>query len=569
MTSKQSKAVIYCRVSSKAQTTRGDGLGSQETRCREYAKYKGYEVEKVFTDDVSGSLIKRPGMQAMLKHLSKHRKNPRIAIIDDISRLARGLDAHLQLRGAIAKAGATLESPSIEFGEDSDSVLVENLLASVSQHQQQKNSEQTLNRMKSRLKSGYWVFQAPVGYRYQKTAGQGKILVRDEPIATIIQEALEGYASGRFQLQVEVKRFLETFPEYPKGRNGTIPNQRVTDLLTRVLYAGFIESKDWDVSLRPGRHEGLISLETYKKIQDRLQGNAKTPARKDLNLDFPLRGFVTCGECGHSLTACWSKGKTAHHPYYMCFKKGCSSYRKSIRREVIEGEFEQFLLSLKPSKELFNLALAMFKDLWQYRIDFQKSHSKSLALEISKTEQKIEQLLDRIVEAESNSVVSAYEKRISQLQLEKEIMQEKISQCGRPIRDFDESFRTSMDFLANPHQLWATGRMEDRHAVMKLTFVDRLAYVRGEGFRTPKTTLPFNHLQSISGGGSRMAPPRGFEPLTYPLGGGGAIHLAIASCTRFFGKNSCSSLPLSSFNKARYSAFSASVRFSGAVSPAF
>jgi len=29
------KAVIYCRVSSKAQVRRGDGLGSQETRCRQ------------------------------------------------------------------------------------------------------------------------------------------------------------------------------------------------------------------------------------------------------------------------------------------------------------------------------------------------------------------------------------------------------------------------------------------------------------------------------------------------------------------------------------------------------
>ena len=31
------KAVIYCRVSSTKQTTEGDGLASQETRCREYA----------------------------------------------------------------------------------------------------------------------------------------------------------------------------------------------------------------------------------------------------------------------------------------------------------------------------------------------------------------------------------------------------------------------------------------------------------------------------------------------------------------------------------------------------
>ena len=117
----------------------------------------------------------------------------------------------------------------------------------------------------------------------------------------------------------------------------------------------------------------------------------------------------------------------------MCFKKGCSSYRKSIKREVIEAEFEQFLLSLKPTKELFNLALTMFKELWEYRLEFQKTNSKSLQLEINKTEKKIGQLLDRIVDAESTSVVSAYEKRIGELQLEKQIMQEKIAKCGTPL----------------------------------------------------------------------------------------------------------------------------------------
>jgi len=158
------KAVLYCRVSSAKQTTRGDGLGSQETRCREYAKYKGHEVVQVFKDDMSGSMINRPGMQAMLAYLKKYQRLPHVVIIDDISRLARGLEAHLQLRGAIGKAGGILESPSIEFGEDSYSVLVENLLASVSQHQRQKNSEQTKNRMRARIQNGYWVFQAPVGY---------------------------------------------------------------------------------------------------------------------------------------------------------------------------------------------------------------------------------------------------------------------------------------------------------------------------------------------------------------------------------------------------------------------
>jgi len=53
------------------------------------------------------------------------------------------------------------------------------------------------------------------------------MLVRDELLAAIIQEALEGYASGRFQLQVEVKRFLESHPEYPCDRIVNVDSETV------------------------------------------------------------------------------------------------------------------------------------------------------------------------------------------------------------------------------------------------------------------------------------------------------------------------------------------------------
>lgn len=66
-----STAVIYCRVSGKKQVSQGDGLGSQETRCKEYASYKGQKVLKVFTDDMTGGNTSRPGMQAMLAFLKQ------------------------------------------------------------------------------------------------------------------------------------------------------------------------------------------------------------------------------------------------------------------------------------------------------------------------------------------------------------------------------------------------------------------------------------------------------------------------------------------------------------------
>lgn len=325
------QAVVYARVSSIKQTTEGNGLSSQETRSREYAKYKGYQVVAVFSDDMSGSYATRPGMSDMLSFLRKQRKNPHVVIIDDISRLARGLEAHLKLRTDIGSAGGILESPSIEFGEDSDSILVENMLASVAQHQREKNGEQTRNRMRARTMSGYWCFYPPVGYRYEKVAGHGKLLVKNEPLASIVKEAFEGFASGRFASQAEVKRFLEAQPAFPKCLpNGEIRAQRVVEHLSRPTYAGYIEVKKWGITLRKGHHEPLISLETWKKVQDRLHEKPKAPFRKDIAEDFPLRGFVSCADCDKPMTSCWSKGSRKSYPYYLCDTKGCASYRKSL-----------------------------------------------------------------------------------------------------------------------------------------------------------------------------------------------------------------------------------------------
>lgn len=194
--------VGYARVSGAKQVKEGDGLGSQEARIREHVRHRGYPaLAAMFTDNITGGTDTRPGFAEMLKYLLKHRDEPCIVVIDDITRLARDVEVHLKLRRAIAATGAKLECPSFEFGDSSVEELVELLLASVSQHQRRKNGEQVRNRMRGRLLNGYWTFASkPPAYQFEKVRGQN-ILVRREPIASIVTEALEGFASGRFQTQ--------------------------------------------------------------------------------------------------------------------------------------------------------------------------------------------------------------------------------------------------------------------------------------------------------------------------------------------------------------------------------
>ena len=131
--------------------------------------------------------------------------------------------------------------------------------------------------------------------------------------------------------------------------------------------------------------------------------------------------------------------------------------------------------------------------------------------EISQIDRKIEQLTDRLVEAESQSAVRAYEKRLGDLDTKRHLLKEKISNCGKPLHTYEETFEHSMTFLSNPWKIWENGSIEYRQTVLKLAFADQLAYDRENGFRTPKLSLPFKALEDICSGNEEMAHRGRFE----------------------------------------------------------
>lgn len=336
-------AVIYCRVSTDKQVRDGHGLESQESRCRAYAEANGYTVEAVFPDDVSGAVdfMKRPGMVNLLRYIDAQPDKSYIVIFDDLKRFARDTRFHLDLRDAFRQRGAKIECLNFNFDETPEGEFFETIVAAQGQLERKQMRRQTIQKMEARMKAGYWCFPPPHGYRFEKTREHGKLMVRDEPVASILTEAIESYASGRFQGRAEVKRFLEHQPAFPKTRHNEVTHQQVHDILTNAQYAGFLNMPRWGLRMVPAKHEPLVSFATFQTVQERLKGTAYAPARKDISEDFPLRGFITCACCGKPLTACWSKGRTQKYPYYLCKTKGCAEYRKSIKRDKLEGDFEE------------------------------------------------------------------------------------------------------------------------------------------------------------------------------------------------------------------------------------
>ena len=291
----QENVVIYARVSSRAQETTGHGLTSQESRCRDYAASQGWNVVAAFPDTISGGVdfMKRPGMVALLSFLDARPNKNFIVLFDDPKRFARSTKYHLKLREALRARGARIACLNFKFEDDSpESEFIETIIAAQGELERKQNGRQVGQKMEARMQAGFWIHLAPVGLKYETQKGRGKVLVPDPPFDGIIREALEGYASGHLQTQAEVKRFFESFPNFPHLKNGRLTQQRVTDILTHPIYTGHICSERYGINWLKAQHAPLISLETFDKVQERRKGVAKAPKRKNIGDAFALRGIA-------------------------------------------------------------------------------------------------------------------------------------------------------------------------------------------------------------------------------------------------------------------------------------
>jgi CRISPR/Cas system CSM-associated protein Csm2 small subunit len=184
----------------------------------------------------------------------------------------------------------------------------------------------------------------------------------------------------------------------------------------------------------------------------------------------------------------------------MCFRNGCDRYRKSVRRDKIEGEFEQLLERLTPTRRLHDMVHAMFKKAWGQREAQAAAMVNAYKAELLKIQKQIDALLDRVVDASSPIIVNAYEKRINALERNKLTLVETSQRKDERTGTFEELFELAMRFLSSPSKIWKFGTFEQKKVVLRLTFADRLRYCLESGFRTPKTTIPFNVLEGFRAG---------------------------------------------------------------------
>lgn len=508
------KALIYCRVSSKRQVIEGNGLTSQEQRCRAFAKEKKLEVEKVFLEEgVSGGSLIREQMEKLLLWMDQHEETRYVVIFDDLKRFARGLFAHLTLKKEIMeKRNGILACPNYNFNDSPEGNFIETILAANGQLEREQNQRQVFQKMKSRLEQGLWTFPPPRGYQMKRTSEHGKMLSLSEPDASIIKKALEGFAYNKFNTYQEVADFVNN--EYDRL---TVPSPRVTDrfaegIIKNPIYAGIISYPNWDVSPRKGLHEPLISEELYKRNLEKIKSKNRPAIIKNCKEDFPLRGLVYCPLCGKKMTASFPGGaRKKWKGRYWCSNKECPLYCKTTRSSVMHQDFLQLLENTKIKEEYLALAKAIIINAW----DEKKQDSAQIRKVNQKKEGEMNKQLDELLELKLATASEAL-KKLLQSRAEKLAAEIDSLEKEESMDLNDEKLGTAVDLmfkmLKNPLLIWNNSNLIEKRTLIYMLFENNLTYDRKSGFGTVKYSDAINVLSSFATTGTPDVEMTGLAP---------------------------------------------------------
>ncbi len=331
------KAVIYIRVSSEEQVE-NFSLRTQEEICRRDAKFKGYEVVEVFREEGKSAktIMGRPELLKMLDYCRKNKRVIQGVFVYRLDRLSRQTADFLALKKRFFDMDIALISASEPTGNSPTEKLLETVLASFAQHDNDVRSERTKNGMRARFLSGLVTNHVPLGY-----LNQHGYAIKDPETFDSIKRAWDLMATGTTSLNEMSKVMKEWGLNYR--------NQTLQRIFRNKFYMGILTSTKYPEEVK-GQHVPMVTEELFYKVQAILDGRSTNklaePRKCRDNIEFPLRRIVRCSKCGANFTGAWSKYHK--YAYYFC-RKRCVQI--SVPVGTLQTKLIELLRTITPSEK--------------------------------------------------------------------------------------------------------------------------------------------------------------------------------------------------------------------------
>lgn len=385
------KAILYLRVSTEEQVD-NFSLGTQEELCKKEAERRHIKIDKIFREEGKSakSIVGRPMLIKLLEYCRKNKKKISAVIVYRLDRVSRTTADYLAIRQKLTMSGITIISATEPTGDSPTEKLIETILAGFAQLDNDIRSERARNGMYARFQSGLTSSMPPFGYT--KLNG---FVMKDEASFDKIKKAWELMATGTKNTR-ELAEIMNKwgFKRVKDGKKFKVSYKFVLRLLRSKFYAGILYSVKYKEEAH-GQHIPMITMETYLKVQELLDGKNLTKitiARREvLNQDFPLRRFVKCSKCTHYFTGSWSKGRGGRYPYYFCVECTGLSYTP---RAVLHDAFYELLREVNTDK-LRLLTIMLTNKIQQYRLARLKQRQRITKNQIQRLTDQKQSMIDK------------------------------------------------------------------------------------------------------------------------------------------------------------------------------
>ncbi len=484
---------MYLRVSTPEQADPLN-LKNQEDGCRRLAAQRGISVaEVILGPGESGRTADRPSFIRLLSYCKTQRKRIGYVIVESLSRFARNVADQGAAIAELRENGVTLLSvaePNV------DNTAAGRMAAGVhgvfNQYFSDALSEKMKDRSAASVRAGRWPWAAPLGYVNDLRLGNGANIKPDPSSASLVREAFQLYATGRYT-KIQVLKIV-TDKGLKTKRGQKLTAQTFDSLLCKPIYAGWVYSSSVPEPVK-GLHTPIVSQELFDTVQGVLSGRklSSVPKRKQ-NPAFPLKHFVKCGVCGTPLTGGMNKGKLKHYPNYWCRNADCRAVR--VSKPVLESEFVEYLGTLRPDAATVSQFPAIAAEVWARR----RGDSSTTSRELTSRLEEQKTLKAELLRAKLRGEVSQADYALANADFDDEI--ERIGQQMRTLLSqrgtLDAFLRFSKLMLVDISAAWQRADAEQRFSVQNFLFRDGVAYHQTQKFLNTTDAPLFQQLRALT-----------------------------------------------------------------------
>jgi hypothetical protein len=404
--------------------------------------------------------------------------------------------------------GTTLYSVTEPIGNKPAEKFIETVLAGAAEYDNAIRKQRSTDGMSQKINQGIFPWKPPLGYLCTHTKKRGEKKNSPDPIDPktfpIVQKGLKYYAQG-YCSQANLVKLLDEWGLQAARGIKTTP-QTVNLITGRYLkfYAAILINP-WTNVEKVGLHTPMITKEELYKIQLIKSGKSLQGVKHEkYNPGFPLRRTIVCGFCNKLLTGSSPRGRGGKYSYYHCVNKSCSSYGKSISKQIIEKEFLDHLKLITPKGEFLLRFREVVTEVWKEKGSFFEDEAQKYQKRLNDLETKRKQIFSMREEG-SYTKEQFFERKAD---IENEIMGINISMSEARIKglDIEGALKYAETFIGSLDRQWFDLPPELRSRFQKLVFPEGIPYQKGIGFGTPKLGLIFELNRLSVAPGSPLVP---------------------------------------------------------------